>query len=211
MGLAIPLGKIMNATTTQSALYFQLLYALHDQPLGRRTLVEKTGITEMTVRTHLNKLRDAGLVSMAKSGTELTDKALNGFGEILGAIDKVAEVSIEPLSLSTANVAAHIQGHAEAADRTLHFRDAAVRAGATGAILLIWDGEGWSFSEDADALRENNPRERDLLSAQFEGRSGDVLVIAFGSTMPIAQAGLWNVIAEMMPIDLEKTIQKESE
>ena len=53
--------------------YSLLLTIRQMQPVGRRSLAEKQGLTERTVRTDLDSLLDTGLVSMQTNGVWLTD------------------------------------------------------------------------------------------------------------------------------------------
>jgi predicted transcriptional regulator len=65
---------------------YQLLYELRATPLGRRTLVKRTGLTESVVRTELEKLEARKLVSFSKLGTALTARGRRFLSEKLSAI-----------------------------------------------------------------------------------------------------------------------------
>ena len=197
--------KITMATqNTQASTYFQLLHAIKDEPLGRRTLVERTGITEMTVRTHLNKLRDAGLVLMAKAGTGLSEAGKASLETLFERVVEVRELNLHDLSLDRFNATALLNRSADALEKSLHLRDAAVRAGASGAILLIRERDGWVFAEDRVQVSKQNPRDAELLSKKMSAREGDVLIITFGPTLRVAQAAIWNVIVQFVPIEIDK-------
>ncbi len=185
----------------EAALY-QLLYALRENSLGRRTLVDETGMTEMTVRTHLNKLRAAGLVTMEKSGTELTERAKEIASPLFRCVQQQRELKLSELWWEGKNASAHLRDCKDSVRRSLYLRDAAIRAGATVAIFLIRDSKGWIFSEDSSRLSEQNPHDSELLEREFEAGRDDVLIISFGRTLREARAGLWSVIAEMIPLSL---------
>ena len=180
---------------------YQLVWALNHRALGRRTLVERTGITESTVRTHLNKLRRAELVKMAKAGTSLTAQGLETFAPLFENVRWTGSLSLKDLALDRHNAAALLVDAAEKFKESWRYRDAAVREGATGALLLVKrpDG-GWAFSDDPLKLAERYPED----AAQIEevlpqAQPGDTLVIAFGSESWEARAGLWRVIVELFP------------
>lgn len=187
---------------------YRLSYALKQQALGRRTLVEKTGITESTVRTHLNKLRTAGYVVMTKEGTTLTPLARKAFATLFEHVLQVAELELQDLALDEHNAAALIAGKGEAFCDSWRYRDAAVRAGATGAILLVKRPESWTWSDNPIPLARQNPHDAAYLQQVINAQPGDGLVIAFGSTPHAAQNGLWQVLVELFPLQLNRKTKR---
>jgi len=191
---------------------YQLVWALNRKTLGRRTLVARTGITESTVRTHLNKLRRAGLVKMAKAGTSLT--APPGVRWV-GALP--LEPSTSALALDRHNAAALVAGAADKLKGSWRYRDAAVREGATGALLLVKRPEGWAFGDELEpqplTLEARYPEtavqiERALSGAGTRPQPGDALLVAFGPDRQAARAGLWRVIVELFPPPTETETRK---
>lgn len=187
---------------------YQLVYALHSHPLGRRTLVHSTGITESTVRTHLNKLRAAGLVTMAKEGTALTPKGTKAFTALLEQVLCVGQLKLSDLALDHHNEAAWIRGAGDALRESWRYRDAAVREGSTGVLLLVQRANGWSLSDDAKLLIKQNPHDASYLQKTFDAQPGDGVIIAFGPSRRIAQSGLWRVLAELFPTQTRKELQR---
>lgn len=181
---------------------YQLVYALDERALGRRTLVHQTGITESTVRTHLGKLRDAGYVKMAKAGTSLTAQGLGTFEPLFDLVKHVTELELSELALDRHNVAALLRRADEPFRESWRYRDAAVREGATGALLLVKRPEGWALGDDAAPLARHNPNDAAHIDERAPGpRLGDGLVISFGATPQVARAGLWRIIAELVPFE----------
>jgi DNA-binding transcriptional ArsR family regulator len=168
--------------------------------LGRRTLVERTGITESTVRTHLTKLRRAGLVRMAKAGTLLTARGLEAFAPLFENVRWTGSLSLSELALDRHNAAALLTDTAEEFKESWRYRDAAVREGATGALLLVKRPQGWAFSDEPLKLAERYPEDAaQIEKALPQAEPGDALVVAFGSEPREAQDGLWRVIVELFP------------
>ena len=185
---------------------YALAWALSrcSRPVGRRTLVRRTGITEMTVRTHLNKLRDAGYVKMAKAGTSLTAQGLEAFAPLKRRVRWVGAPALRALALDDHGAAALLRSFSEKLTEGWRYRDAAVREGATGALLLRRDEEGWTFSDQPLPLRERYPEDAALLdnalsAADVRPQEGDALVIAFAPEPSTAQRGLWRVVVELLP------------
>ena len=149
---------------------YQIIYALHLHPLGRRTLVHRTGITESTVRTHLNKLRAAGLVTVAKGGTALTPLSAKAFTALFERVLHVGGLKLRDLALDHHNAAAWIRGAGNALWESWRYRDAAVREGATGVLLLIQRADGWGLSDDEKPLAEQNPNDAAYLQRTFDAQ-----------------------------------------
>jgi hypothetical protein len=193
----------MQLTSSNKSVLYQLLYTLSDGILGRRTLVDKTGITEMTTRTYLNKLRNLGWVKMEKAGTSLTSKAKHALVSYFDSVDAIHHLNLSGLTLYPANASALLKSCGNSLENSLFLRDAAVRAGAAGALFLVMGKAGWMFSEEDALLAENFADETKVLGQHFDAHRGDLLVIAFGTEMSQARSGLWSVIAELVPIEFE--------
>jgi len=180
---------------------YQLAWALRARPLGRRTIAEKTGITEMTVRTHLGKLRRAGLVKMAKAGTSLTARGFEAFSQLFTRVRWVGTLKLEELALDRCSAAALLAGFKAELRESWRYRDAAVREGATGALLLVRESEGWAFSEQCLPLRERYPDDAFQIEMTLpQAESEDALIIAFAPEPQKARSGLWQMIAQLLPV-----------
>jgi hypothetical protein len=175
-----------------------LIYALREAPLGRRTLVRQTGITEMTVRTQLEKLRALGFVNMAKGGTSLTPRGLAAFKDGLRRIAQVGPLPLSELTLDRHNVAALVTQAGQALREGWRYRDLAVRTGATGALFLTRGSEHWHLSDDLRPLHEKNPRDAKMIEAGYVTRPGDGLVIVFGVDKTRAGLGLWEILTAVV-------------
>lgn len=194
------------------ATVYQMVHALGEgRPLGRRTLVRATGITESTVRTHLNKLRGAGLVKMGKSGTTLTSAGVEAFETLFQRIGPVVELDLTELALDRHNAAAPLRQGEGALRGSWRYRDAAVREGATGALLLVKHAHGWTLSDDVIPLADRNSRDEAAISRALAARDGDGLAISFGPSRTMAMFGLWRLITELVPpedLALQKILQR---
>jgi len=78
-------------------------------------------------------------------------------------------------------------------------RDAAVRAGASGLILLRYGKDGWAFGHDREPVDRKNRADADRLGAAFEGAEpSDILLLSFGPTVETAGHGLWALLADLL-------------
>ncbi|WP_071130996.1 sugar-binding transcriptional regulator [Enterococcus timonensis] len=60
------------------------------QPVGRRLLAEKIGVTERSLRTDTDSLRQHGLLTVTKSGMQLTDAGTKVFHGLENLMDTIA-------------------------------------------------------------------------------------------------------------------------
>ncbi len=173
---------------------YQLLYELRATPLGRRTLVKRTGLTESVVRTELEKLEAHKLVSFSKLGTALTARGRRFLSEKLGAIIDVREAQLKNLMLDRYGRMAHVRGAADGFSAWL-YRDIAVREGATAALFLAKRKGALCFIEEHEALAKQNPEDSEMLERAFPSlKNGDLIIIVFGPEKRAAARGLWAVL-----------------
>jgi predicted transcriptional regulator len=181
-------------------LSYQLAYFLKTTPLGRRTLVQCTGLTESVVRTELGKLEAQEFVRFAKAGTTLTPTGKTHFEELFRRVPRIEELDLAELKLDRFNRAAQIR-RGGVALQTWRLRDLAVREGATGALFLIQREKHLCLVDEARPLAHHNGRDASLLQAHFSDlQAGDLLVIVFAPNRATAGAGLWRILSEIVPI-----------
>lgn len=177
---------------------YQLLYELRNAPLGRRTLVDRTGLTESVVRTELEKLEAQKFVSFSKLGTALTVRGRRFLSGKLGMIADVRDAHLKNLMLDRHGRMAHVRGAADGFSAWL-YRDIAVREGATAALFLTKRKGALCFVEEREALATKNPDDSQMLEQAFPNlKNGDLIVIVFGPKKGIATRGLWAVLWEFV-------------
>jgi predicted transcriptional regulator len=173
---------------------YQLLYELRATPLGRRTLVKRTGLTESVVRTELEKLEARKLVSFSKLGTALTGRGRRFLSEKLSAIIDIREAQLKNLMLDRYGRMALVRGAADGLSAWL-YRDIAVREGATAALFLTKRQGVLRFVEEREALAKKNPDDSRLIEQAFPAmKNDDLIIIAFGPDPGAAARGLWAVL-----------------
>jgi predicted transcriptional regulator len=173
---------------------YQLLYELRATPLGRRTLVKRTGLTESVVRTELEKLEARKLVSFSKFGTALTARGRRFLSEKLSAIIDIREAQLKNLMLDRYGRMALVRGAADGLSAWL-YRDIAVREGATAALFLTKRQGVLRFVEEREALAKKNPDDSRLIEQAFPAmKNDDLIIIAFGPDPGAAARGLWAVL-----------------
>jgi len=82
---------------SRPAITHQLVFLLAREKLGRRSLAQRSGLSEMTVRLELERLRDEGLVAAVKSGGTLTDSGERRFRPLLVHVSGKTAINIQNL------------------------------------------------------------------------------------------------------------------
>lgn len=177
-----------------STTALQIAYLLRCECLGRRRLAERMGVGEMIVRRELERLRQSGWVQCDRSGCRLTQAGERRFAPVLPPVRRIEEVDLRGLSLDALHLAAHLDRVSEVPHAWI-LRDAAVREGATGLLLLRRAGDEWSFSHNAEPVRTRNPGDAERIDATFpEVGRGDALLIVSGPDRPTCAAGMWGAL-----------------
>jgi hypothetical protein len=178
----------------------QLIYALKDEILGRRTLVQRTGLTESVVRTELEKLAAQKFVRFEKAGTLRTTKAKEAYIKLFKRIVQIEEPDLTELKLDAHNRAALVRAGA-AGLKTWALRDLAVREGASGSLFIVRRQAELCLFDETTSLAKQNPIDGRRLEKVFPGLAeGDLIVIVFAPTRANAGAGLWRILTEIIPI-----------
>ena len=180
-----------------SGTTLQLVYEIGLRRLGRRRLAESTGLSEMTVRLELERLRERRLVDLRRAGPRLTLSGRAHFARLFEAIRDVRPLLLDTLRLDVVGLAAHIRS--EAVPPAWVARDIAIREGATGLILLRLESAEWAFTHDAEPIRLRNPVDASTLDEAFRDLAErDHLVVSFGSSRLGAGRGLWSALAQIL-------------
>jgi len=158
-----------------------ILWAMQDEGyLGRYRLVSIVGLTEGVTRGYLTRLAGRGYVKTKKFvGCYLTKKGEKRLRELLAKL-KICEIKeIDPgnLSLASKSVVAHIRDRARYVRSGIEQRDAAIKAGASGAITVIFHDGRFLLPPDNFDLSRKNVGITERFRQEFQLSEGDVLVI----------------------------------
>ena len=182
---------------SRPAITHQLVFLLGREKLGRRSLAQRSGLSEMTVRLELERLRDEGLVVSVKSGVTLTDSGGRWFAPLLVHVRALKELSLTSLARDEVTLAALISHRGRRP--VWWYRDQAIREGATAMVMLRYAEEGWCFAHDMEALGIQNPCDELVIEQAFPTKTqGDLLVIVTARDRLRASLGLWSVITEVL-------------
>ncbi|MFQ6075420.1 MAG: DUF4443 domain-containing protein [Candidatus Bathyarchaeia archaeon] len=159
-----------------------LLLALKlEGPIGRYRLKEVLSLTEHEglVRLMLEDLKNGGYASSSRAGSELTEDgerllrtSLDGYG-----IVEIRDVDLEPLNVGPESVALHVRDRWIKVRSPISMRDAAVRAGAAGGMVIRYRSGHLEVPSVYPDLSEEHPELTKELLKLFDLSNGDTLII----------------------------------
>lgn len=170
------------------------LFLLDSEIMGRKRLVKKLGVGEGSVRTIIKRLDSEGLVSSSRRGHTLTGK---GREEVAGILDKMSKpVDFHAPDLVSEGVQklVVVYGAADRVGAGVRLRDTALKAGADGAVILVYDGVlrfpdgGIDLQQYPEALERLNKLDLSV---------GDVVVVGFAASEHAAEDGALAVAVEL--------------
>ena len=115
-----------------------LLVIGDEGPMGRLELSRELGIGEGAIRTIIRRLTKAGIITTGEDGCRLTRKGVTLYNRLRKKLSRVQPVDAHDLSLDKKSAAIVVKASGGLVKRGVEQRDAAVRAGATGACTLVY-------------------------------------------------------------------------
>jgi predicted transcriptional regulator len=159
--------------------------------IGRIELSRRLVIGEGTIRTIIKHLMQANIIDIAKGGCVLTKRGVQLYNSLRSKVSKVSIIDAKQLALDKVSAAVLIRHVGYQVKKGIEQRDAAIRAGATGACTLIFQGrqflmpmsenEGWSLNSD-DLLFQD-------LRKSFGPGEGDVIILSSAPDRAAAHHG----------------------
>ncbi len=182
----------------RNPLASELIYLLRDGPAGRRTLTDRVGASESSVRTVLEHLQAEGIVKMDREGTHLSDMGRLAFGPLLESVQGVRTVNLPKLTLGDTSTAALLTKVEDLSGKAWRFRDLAIREGARSAVILEI-GQEITFLHSSDKLVDLDPPAAKRLKESFpDWENASLMVVVSGDSSEVVEYGLWRIIGEIV-------------
>jgi len=176
------------------------LFLLSEKPVGRKRLVKLLGVGEGSVRTIIKKLSSKGFLLSSKQGHSLSRKGAGEVRRILGCFAR-------PVEFHSTDVPGPKQSLVvvrEAADRIRKIgvdeRDVAVRAGASGSVIMVFKEGKVGFPSDHFDAGKFKDLEAKLASITLT--ENDVVVISFADSSTSAEDGALAVALALSDLKL---------
>jgi predicted transcriptional regulator len=207
--MVLSLKKFITSTTDKKApgplttfSLFHIFYALEhlsQRPLGRNKLADKLGVGDGAIRTIINRLKVAELISNTKEGCVLTQSGQEIWRQFEQVFPIRSEIPKTEITPSEFNYGFMIKNYGDSIKSGIDQRDAAIIAGAKRAIVLITKrGHLYVPSVDQCIEEEYVDAAAEILKRITPQNSKDVIIIA-GAETPLkaktgAFAAAWSLI-----------------
>lgn len=155
--------------------------AKHGQ-IGRQRLAKELGVGEGSVRTILNQLKRRRLIISSRRGHALTGRGLR----FLEKPFELVQIGAGDLTVGEFDVATIVRSAAGKVRCGVEQRDEAIKAGASGATVLIYRGGKFQFPNGSLKIGKGLSG---TLTKTFKPREGDVIVIGSARDTMKAEAG----------------------
>jgi len=157
--------------------------------VGRKRLSMMLRVGEGAVRTMLSRLEGANLIQVSRAGCRLTSKGREIYQELRWKFARMAPVQPSPITVGACNFGIIVKDAGHKVRLGVEQRDAAIRAGASGATTLVYrDRKLVIPAITEDALRDYPEIARQII-AIFQPEENDVVVVGSGNTEEEAEAG----------------------
>ena len=198
-------GKLLNKLQTLSRSpgpgpspvfsYIHLCRALltigDEGPLGRIELSRKLSLGEGAVRTIMRRLTQAELITTVKDGSALTKRGYVLHSQLRRKLSKTFLIDAKQLALNKISASVLVRGSGHLVKKGIEQRDAAIRAGATGACTLVVRQRKYvmPMADDEEwRLDSKDPLAQDLENA-FHPKENDVVTIISAPNRGLAENG----------------------
>jgi len=172
---------------------FHLIKALEliakTRQVGRGKLSEELKIGEGATRTLIERLMSADLVSASRKGCSLTAKGEKIWSEFHSALPQKTYLNKNELTLADCNVAVQIRRGGDRVRAGLEQRDAAVIAGAKGAITMVFRSEKLVMPTISEDVARDFPVVFRQITALLRLRENDAVVIGSADDWNKAEFG----------------------
>jgi hypothetical protein len=159
------------------------------EQIGRGELSERLGLGAGATRTLIERLVDAGLMKISRQGCELTRSGTSVLNELNARLGPRTEVPKSSITVGIHNFGVLVKGAANKVKSGIELRDAAVKAGAAGAVTLVVKRGELVMPRPARSQMKRWPSVTKQILGMFQPEENDVIVIAGGDSEEIAEEG----------------------
>jgi Mn-dependent DtxR family transcriptional regulator len=174
----------MKRMLPEHELFILWLLRTEDE-IGRYRLAKMLGVAQGIARGMLARMKRDGLIIVRRrAGARASPKGLRELAALMRRdhLKLVKRSDQEVLGLGSRSVLFHVAGRSHQLGQGIEQRDAAIKAGATGAVTFLFDGKTLKFPGVAESLSKRNPAAFEQLKNQLRMKKGDVVLIAFAGT-----------------------------
>ena len=172
---------------------FDLIKALeliHEKGyVGRGKLSDEMKIGEGAIRTLIKRLKNSSLLKSSKYGCSLTKKGNDLWERITLKMPRKARLSDSELKISQFNIAVLLKHASKGLGDGMVQRDAAIRAGADGAVTIICENGKLVIPGIISDVSKSYPVLYSQLIQVLAPKDGDVIIVGNGGDLKSAEYG----------------------
>jgi predicted transcriptional regulator len=168
------------------------------EAVGRIKLSKMLGLGEGATRTLVKHLRSEGIVEILRSGIVLSDAGRKLLSVLRSKIGGEAEVPKSSLTVGSFNVAVLARDMADSVTYGLEQRDAAIKAGASGATTLVFSHNGLAMPGIGEDVFQNIESIHDMLISELKPKENDVIIIGSADDRLTAEFGAKAAVLELL-------------
>lgn len=169
-----------------------------EEAVGRIKLSKMLGLGEGATRTLVKHLRSEGIVEILRSGIVLSDVGRKLLSVLRSKIGGEAEVPKSSLTVGSFNVAVLIRDKADVVTHGLEQRDAAIKAGASGATTLVFSRNRLAMPGIGEDVFQNIESIHDMLISELTPKENDVIIIGSADDRLTAEFGAKAAVLELL-------------
>ena len=177
-----------STTFTVSHIFFAL-ELMAEKPIGRNKLAKKLEVGEGAIRTIINRLKDAGLITTSKEGCALTSKGLGIWKKFTEYFPERAEIGKTELTNAEYNYAFLIKNSGHKVKSGIEQRDAAIMAGAKRAVIIVSKEQHLTIDSVSNNLEKEFPEAARQILQTIHPKDNDVIIIVSAANPNKAKQG----------------------
>jgi len=171
---------------------FHMLCAIEliaEKSTGRSKLAEELEVGEGAVRTIIGRLKDAGLAETSRAGCTLTNEGLRLWKEYKSIFKEKVEIGKSELALADYNFVILIKNRGHKVKSGMEQRDAAVRAGAKGATIMVFRKGHLIIPSVSSDVAKDFPDAANKIATFLQPEENDVIIVGSADSLRKAEYG----------------------
>ena len=166
--------------------------------VGRIRLSKELGLGEGTARTLVKHLKKEEIVEVSRKGIVLSESGKELFSKLISHISEGVEIPPSPLTVGSHNVAVLVRNVGHTVKYGLEQRDAAIRAGASGATTLVFSRNKLSMPGVEEDVLKDVSSIHDILMSKLRPKENDVIIIGSAEDKKTAELGAKTAAFELL-------------
>jgi predicted transcriptional regulator len=168
---------------------FYTLELISEKPIGRSKLAKRLELGEGAIRTIINHLKDAKMITTSRQGCNLTENGLRLWKNIEQIFPSRIEVKRTLLNNSKYNFAFLVKNSGYKIKTGIGQRDAAIMGGAKRAIAIVKKQNKLAIKSVSEDIERDFPEAAKKLLENLSPENNDVIIVAGADSAVKAKRG----------------------